>query len=463
METLQPTFEPVRMHLDTQDSRLFLQCRDFLAGIAPDLDEAGRQFLETVNYLPDETAAGNAIPEPVSRNRQALLSLAATFSRAFRLPLPHAPGAAFFGAMGMPSALGITGYGNDAVGFAGRGMTFGQAFESCVGEAAEYFSFIERDIDPLLTPPERLAAPGDADLCWAFDGIGIDPGTSTADLTWVAAMPLDGEPGGAVRFPSELVLRRPAGRRVGKRPAESTGVGAGPTLDAALYSGLMECIERDAIALWWYGGNNAARVCDTALQRIGFTRYAEHVRAGSNRPFWFLDLTTDLDLPVIAALSSTVDGHSVVTGFCARVDIRHAVLGAFLEMCQMELAQQISRAKLEQRGPEAMQAQYWTWIERFKSFSCDAYPHFLGQESLDPFTSEGVDDPMTTAVERLRVHGLRAYWVDLTRPEVGVACARVLVPGLQSPKPDWISERLKAAAAREGRTPAEFAAMLPVI
>lgn len=451
------------MHLEIQDSTLFLQCRDFLAGDATALDETGRALLSALDYLPDGSADGRAVHEEIRRNRHALLTLAASFTRAFRLPLPHAPGAAFFGAMGSPAALGLTGHGKDAAGFAGRGMTVRQAFESCVGEAAEYLSFIERDTDPLLIPPERVAAPSEAELAWALDGIGMDAGTATADLTWVAARPLDAGPGDSVRFPSELVLRRPADRRRGNRAAESTGVGAGPTSDAARHAGLMECIERDAIALWWYGGRPAARLCDTALERIGFSRYGAQVRAGSNRPFWFLDLTTDLDVPVVAALSSTRDGRSVVTGFCARVDIRQAVLGAFLEMCQMELAQQISRAKLDQRGPEALQAQDWTWIERYKTFSCEAYPHFLGQEIRDPFASDRIDDPVATALERLKARNLRAYWVDLTRPEIGVPCARVLVPGLQSAKPDWISERLTAAAARTGRMPADFSAMLPVI
>lgn len=374
-------------------------------------------------------------------NCLSLLALAARLDRTFRLPMRHAPGACFIGAMVSPERLAIAGH--PATGVGGRGLDIRQAFESCVGEAAEYLSFIARG-DEATGGRENDGLARD-ELDWAVAGLGLESERRLADLDWLAARCLGEDR--RVRFPAELVLRRPAGLRKAPREAESTGVGAGSTRDAATLSGLLEVIERDAIGLWWHGGAPARPAGTDLTDDPEFGRFMAGLRGDSDRVWRLLDITTDLGVPTFAALSAERDGRVVVAGFSTRLDAREAARGAILEMCQMELAQDLALAKLARQGEETLGRQDRLWIARARDLSLETTPQ-LQAENLPRtcirFPPDG--HPLAALVERLRDRSFHAYSVDLTRPDPGIPVVRVIVPGLQSAKPDWITPRLAAAA-----------------
>lgn len=382
------------------------------------------------------------------KNSAAISSLASRLSDApFRLPLPYAPGGAFVGAMVRPGAFGLEGHAD--AGAAGRGLTPDRAFESCMGEAAEYLSFIERDEDPLLTARPAEHGLNQEELAWALEGAGLPADQDLDTLDWVKAVRLGTD--ATSWFPSELVLRRPEHRRTGSRPAESNGMGAGADWQQAVMSGLMEAVERDAAALWWFGGNEASLLEPHHLPGGGFEEFAREVRQDAERPHWLLDLTTGIGITAIAAVSSFPDGSASVAGLSAHPDPRRAAGSAFLEMCQMELAQQLSLMKREQQGAEGLTEVDRSWIDRHERLSTSTYPQLLGKPGQPPawqIPSEGM--ALESSLNLLEAAGFAAYAVDLTRPEIGITAAKVLVPGLQSAKADWITSRLRAAAGQNG-------------
>ena len=390
----------------------------------------------------------------VVKNRLALLHLASHFDQAFQLPLPYAPGAFFFGAMLSPSAYGIDTHVKTSTGVAGRGTSLQRAFESCAGEAAEYLSFLERKDDAL--PSRQISDHGLSQVVmeWSLGGLGLsklpDPGT----VDWIEAVRLHDS--AKVAFPAELVLRRDPARRIAKSKAESTGLGAGPSMADAKFSGLMEVIERDAVALWWYGGRPARRIGNRLRDETGFSAFVSDIRSGTERRTWLLDLTTDLSIPVVAALSADEDGHAVVGGFCAHPDIGFAMRGASLELCQMELAQQLAVMKLDQFGEKGLNDQDLVWVARNRHLSIDAYPELMGCEETSRRCGGG-SEPHLECKEALAGSGFDPYLVDLTRPEIGIPVAKVVVPGLQSINPAWRSRRLDAMA-NNTRTPLDKAA-----
>jgi ribosomal protein S12 methylthiotransferase accessory factor len=241
-------------------------------------------LLLRLGYLVEDRSADRLAPasceESVHRNRLALLNLASRFKAGFELPLPHAPGASFFGAKLSPRDWGLEHLGGESVGVAGKGLTLREAFESCVGEAAAFLSLLEWGDESLV----RIAAPGDedpriyqpgrpetadvgltdAELDWCLSGLVVDGVVEPAVLDWIEAS--DALDDRRALFPAELCLRRRPDLRCGRRPATSSGVGAGATRKQAILDGLLECIERDAIALWWFGGAAARRV-DPAVER----------------------------------------------------------------------------------------------------------------------------------------------------------------------------------------------------
>jgi len=414
---------------------------------SPDGEEKASVLLARLGY---HTPA-----EPVERaNRLALLALASKFERVLELPLPHGPGAAFFGAMVSPAALGIDGHDPEPVGVAGRGIDFRQAFESCVGEAAEFLSFIERTDDPRLTEPKTRGTGADVpdleDLLWALNGAGLAPDADLDGIGWISASSLlDGR---RIHFPVDIVLRRPPARRKGSRKAESTGLSAGRTLEDAIYSGLMEVVERDAVSLWWYGGLPARVIGETTRKGVGFDAFAETVRGGSDRRVRLLEITTDIQIPAVVSFSREPDGSAVIAGFAADCDIATAMQRAFLEMCQMELAQRISLEKLARHGERGLKDKDRDWIRRYRELSVDEFPTRFAPALEAVPRSAFSGDKSSFAIERLAQSGFTPVYVDLTVADVGIPVVKAMVPQLQSSSPDWLTKRLSDTAL-ENKSP----------
>ncbi|WP_417670309.1 YcaO-like family protein [Roseibium sp.] len=427
---------------------IFLKCADILGG------EAGLQrggaFSEAMNLLealggqPDDV--GEAVDPAQHENLRSLLALAARCDDLFSLDMPHAPGASFVGAKFCAQSFGINGHGSQVVGAAGRGLTFKQAFESCLGETAEYLSFIERDNDP-IGEASRVAdnyTPSVAN--WVAAGLGLQSVEELANLEHVEARSLGSET--TKTFPVELVLRRPEHKRLSPRAAHSNGVAAGKTIADAVRSGILELIERDAMMLWWYGGNPANTISNGAAWGKEFLSFIAGCREGSGRVCWFLDISSDVPVPVIAAFSSHVDGSSVVGGFAANPDPRIAATRAFLEMCQMELAQQISCDKQSYLDDDQLSAQDRIWIERDRQLSIDNFPRLKRASTLESLSAHAPNGAERELAKVLDVAGFEAFVVDLTRPDIGIPTARIIIPALQGTDLTWKSERLLAAARK---------------
>src|SRR5207237_935432 len=121
----------------------------------------------------------------------------------------------------------------------------------------------------------------------------------TPPLDWIDAREVGS--GRVVALPADLCLRRaPECRRIEPVGPLSTGVAAGPDFAFAAVRGGLELCERDAAALWWLGGRlprafpleHPASVAGTKL--IGALRQDR-----TDRQTLLLDLTTDLEVPVI--------------------------------------------------------------------------------------------------------------------------------------------------------------------
>ncbi len=117
--------------------------------------------------------------------------------------------------------------------------------------------------------------------------------------------------------------------------ADSNGNAAGNCLEEAVLQGLMELIERDAVALWWYNMIPMPAVDLDQIKNPLISQFVETF-AAIGRKVWVLDLTSDLGVPVFAALSSvTADGPDrPILGFGAHLDPKTAFTRALSEMTQ---------------------------------------------------------------------------------------------------------------------------------
>lgn len=315
--------------------------------------------------------------------------LCAALEADFQLMPLDAPEAPLFLAVALPTGEGVTGVKPRLP--AGRGMTTQQALLSAGAEALELrASLAQRHRDSLAGAPRR-------------DGLAMVVAT---DLASGAPVPVLAQ---EVYLDCAAVLEEPL-----RTEANSTGCAVGRDRDGALAAALWECVERDAVALWWHGQRPAAalplEVIDAQQPRLFWWL---HQRARRTR---LLDLTTDIGLPVVAAVSSGEDGRGVATGTAARPLIADAALAAVTEMVQTEVGMALAT---DAGDPEVLDWMRHGSMRDQRQFRAAA-----------PARAEAAAMPMDALLSRLDGLGHRALAVDLSLPGDPLPCVRVLVPGL---------------------------------
>jgi ribosomal protein S12 methylthiotransferase accessory factor len=412
-------------------------------------------LLEALGYAPaTEFPARSGEPGPETRHRACLLKVASRFARVFELAAPDAPGLICFGAEFDPALADPLQAGSPIVGVSGAGLSLQEAFQGCIGEGIEYLSQLQTGNDVLESPAGDPAAGlgrSAQDFLAAFAAHRL---RRDADLSWHRATRLTD--GREVLLPADLCLRRPLAQQEVKPPFPlSTGSAAGRSWDAAALHGLLELIERDAASLWWQGGNRGKSIPPGDEAEIMAAALLAQLRQGASaRRSWLLDITTDIGVPCVAAVSCIADGFGVAVGMAARPTLKAAARAAVLEMCQGELAHAVVGAKLRERGEAALNVRDHSHRRRATMLNADRCLLLQpGPERPRHLAISTTADPgavLRPIADRLAQLGIEAFGLDLTRPQFGVPVARVVAPGLQPLPSEIIVPRLADMIARTG-------------
>jgi ribosomal protein S12 methylthiotransferase accessory factor len=389
-----------------------------------------------------------------AEGRARILWAAAKLDRLFILPVPDAPGLVFFGGEADPGILGDFHQGLPRASLAGSGLSPQRAFEACVGEGIEYLS-------QFLQPGDRLESGclsdhGSADagprqfISAILASSGIDPQRSIA---WVPSRRLSN--GLEFSFPLDLCYRRRPDRQDFKPPHKlSTGCAAGITIEAATLRALLELIERDAAALWWRGGRRGAAIAPDSEAGIAGHQLLTLVRQGrAQRRTWFIDITTDLAVPAVAALSANADGYGFCFGLAARLTLAEAVRAATFELCQVELGQHVVAAKREESGDGSLNESDLRQLRRGQYFDanrCGLLQPVLGSNPTLTRFPEDPNSALSQLVDQLEARGIATYAIDLTRRHFETPAARVLAPGLQLEPSAIVGSRLARVIRETG-------------
>jgi bacteriocin biosynthesis cyclodehydratase domain-containing protein len=236
--------------------------------------------------------------------------------------------------------------------------------------------------------------------------------------------------------------------------ATSSGNAAGNTVEEAALQAVLELIERDAVALWWY---SRARRPGVTLDSFDDPRIQAIQRAHSDleRELWVLDLTSDFNIPVFAALSrrTQIPEEQIVFGFGAHLDPRIAVRRALSEMNQ-GLAGSLARRQAGATGPDDHEADRW---ERTATLATE--PYLAADRTLPPLShrdasSDDLRDDVRWCQAALERRGLEMLLLDLTRPDVAMPVVKVIVPGLRPYAPRFAAGRLYDVPVQLGWIPA---------
>ncbi|MDO0926666.1 TOMM precursor leader peptide-binding protein [Streptomyces sp. TG1A-8] len=281
-----------------------------------------------------------------------------------------------------------------------------------------------------------------------------EPFDGDAELDWTPVWSLTRER--HVLLPSALLyydVPDPVGRRTVR--ADSNGCAAGGTLEDAVLQGLLELVERDAVALWWYNRTRQPAV-DVDAFADPWTGRVREAHGDLGREVWVLDLTADLGVPVMAALSRRTDraAEDIVFGFGAHPDPAVALSRALSEMNQLLPAVLDTRPDGTGHACTDPVALHWWRTATRASLpyldpdpaAAPRTPAHYGHRPTDDLLHD-VDDLRGRMEER----GLEVLVLDQTRPDLGLPVVRVIVPGLRHFWPRFAPGRLYDVPVALGR------------
>jgi ribosomal protein S12 methylthiotransferase accessory factor len=176
------------------------------------------------------------------------------------------------------------------------------------------------------------------------------------------------------------------------------------------------------------------------------------IRRGSDRrATWLLDVTTGIGIPCVAALSVDRDGRQIACGLAASLSPDQAACSAIREMCQYELGYHLIEVKRHANPDHELSAQEIEQLQRGAEILPDTQPLLhptLGPRRHPPAEEIDPAEAVDRVVSRLQGGGFQARFADLTRAEVGIPVAKVVVPGLQLDPSDAITPRLREEMRR---------------
>ena len=240
----------------------------------------------------------------------------------------------------------------------------------------------------------------------------------------------------------------------GSLSADSNGNAAGSSLEDALLQGLFEVVERDAVALWWY---NRTRAPGVDLDSFG-VRWIDELRAvyaALHRDVWVLDVTSDVGIPTMAALSRRTDGprEDIMFGFGTHLDPQVALIRALTEMNQLMPAVVAAGegGDYDWSDPDAV---HW-----WRTATWDGMPYLRPDPAVRPRTpahyahvpATDLRQDITDVQRRLERLGLDVMVLDQTRPDVGLPVVKAIVPGMRGFWARFAPGRLFDVPVRLGR------------
>lgn len=350
---------------------------------------------------------------------------------------------------------------------AGKGASEAQARMSALGEAIERHCALCRGDERVITASREAlgAAAVDPEVLQAFsplqletqlaygaaayawpdtraslaraEMLGTDPAARglrvprpldpARPIDWVEATALT--QGGTRYLPAAwCFLRHPTSNEEASPIADSNGLAAGACLEEAILQGLLELVERDAVAMWWY---HRARRPSSGLEDQPMLKAAVEAEAALGRRLEVLDLTHDLNIPVFCAVSSELERWvpaSLRLGFGAHLLPEVALERALSELTQLE-------AIGERRLP-------WEWFPLEDHAFLQADPSCAKATERAGRLERARSQPQPLAllplleqvIAQVEARGLEVLVTDLTRPDIPLRVVRVVVPGLH---PFW--------------------------
>ena len=313
--------------------------------------------------------------------------------------------------------------------YAGKGTTESEARVSVIMEAVERFSaevdnFEERlSFDSYEQISAENSAVNPADL--------ILPGylSSETKIEWHSSWDLLNDE--EVFVPANAVFHpyTPAQGRWQLFRSNTNGLASGNVMEEAIFHGLMEVIERDAISIAESDRNPGLGI-EVGSDRVGnivnmFERQGIRIR------LWWLP--TDSGVPTVAAASDDEklrDASLLVMGAGSHSDPEIAALRALTEVAQSR-ATQIHGAREDTDRESSMRMIGYERMKRLNRHWLAEPRETIQLDTIGTTATSTIDGDIRSTLKSLRGVADRVIVSDLTVSVIGVPTVRVIIPGFE--------------------------------
>lgn len=231
------------------------------------------------------------------------------------------------------------------------------------------------------------------------------------------------------------------------------GCAAGSTLDEAILQGMLELIERDAVAIWWYNRIPRPGIDLASFEEPYFDALVREYETFGWR-LWALDITHDLGVPAVAALAENPADGRFSIGFGCHLDARIAVQRALTEVNQLldiaaDAPHPWDREKLSETG-------FLYPANDVRRTTGSTWP---------PIDADTLPAAIAHCVGTIAAAGMDVLVVDKTRPDIGLSVAQVIAPGLCHFWPRFGARRLYSVPVALGwrDAPCDESALNPAL
>ena len=219
--------------------------------------------------------------------------------------------------------------------------------------------------------------------------------------------------------------------------ADSNGCAAGNTLEEAILQGFMELVERDAVALWWYNYLKKPLVDLDSFDEPYFQSLKQYYQM-LNRELWVLDLTSDLNIPVFAAISRRSDREveDIVLGYGAHFDPKIAISRALTEVNQILPNVLFAKADGNTQYPPSADHLALDW---WKTATLAEHPYLVPDDQVPAkirrdypqMATEDLLEDVKLCQQKIEENGMEMLVLDQTRPDIGLKVTKVIVPDMR--------------------------------
>lgn len=327
------------------------------------------------------------------------------------------------------SAIRPTSQGGGVSVYAGKGIGTSQAKASAIMEGFERYSAERQDSDEVIV--------GNVDgNCINPDSLILPKETqhySNFELEWSTAFDLIDEkeyyiPTNAIYHPYV-----PENNCMALFKGNTNGLASGNVIEESILHGMFEVIERDAWSIYELTRKNSRQIDLNTIESDLINGLLEKFQENGIEII-LMDITADIKVPTILASADdtvTKDAGLLSIGIGTHLDPEIAVLRALTEVAQSR-ATQIQGAREDTVRADIVRKVGYEKTKRKYRHYFNEKENKINLSEIENRSTGSLKEDIETVVEELKRNGIEhVLYKDLTRPEIGVNVARVIIPTLE--------------------------------